>query len=154
MTLFFTYSYYFFFRKMKLKTKQVTANTSPAVAAKIYTTERGIASVTVFTTGMPSPAIPSVIENRQKRYRGKQKRKHLITSFVMHNNVPACYPHLATLGPQLHPPCSRKEDHLLSLHPPPSSDNQLWKHVIILNTKIQSHTYLPLQQDAEELVFC
>ena len=102
MTLFFTYSDYFFSRKVKLKTKQATANTSPAVAAKIYTTERGIASVTVFTTGMPSPAIPSVIEKKQKRYGGKQKRKerqYLITSFVVYkNNVLACYPHLATLG--------------------------------------------------------
>ena len=56
---------------MKLKTRQATANTSPAVAAIIYTAERGIAIVTVFTTGTPSVGTPSAMEGRQRKYKGK-----------------------------------------------------------------------------------
>ena len=57
---------YFVFLNMKLKTRQAMAKKSPAVARIIYTTESGIATVTIFNVGMPSVGIPSVKEGEEK----------------------------------------------------------------------------------------
>ena len=71
---------YFLSLNMKLKIKQATVNTSPAIAKRVYTTLRGIAIVTVSSLGIPSIGTPSVIgkgegmgENYKKGKRASYK---------------------------------------------------------------------------------
>ena len=64
------WQFHFFFLKRKLKIEQLTTNKTPAVAKVMYTTESGIALVTVIETGMPSVGIPSVMNKEDQRKRG------------------------------------------------------------------------------------
>ena len=50
---------HFLFLKIKLKTKQTMANTTPAAARRASTTMRGPVTATVSLIGIPSLGIPS-----------------------------------------------------------------------------------------------
>ena len=85
---------------MKLKAKQVTASKSPAVARITYITERGIATATVFNTGIPSKGTPSAIEGRRGQVMQGNDR-FVNTIFAGHKyTVCLSQPHQATFDSQ------------------------------------------------------